>query len=70
VQGERHGDSQTVEGEDMSDEDIRREVLPIPDRWQVGLTTYEATDPDNGFLADPAGAAAGGRAERAGGATG
>jgi hypothetical protein len=32
VHGERHGDSQMVEVEDMADEDIRREVLPIPDR--------------------------------------
>jgi arylsulfatase A-like enzyme len=51
----------TVEVEDMSDEDIRRGVLPIPDRRQVGLTTYEATDPDTAYppirpLRPPAGA--------------
>ena len=40
---------------------IRRAVLPIPDRKPVGLTTYQATDPDTKFppitpLRPPAGA--------------
>jgi arylsulfatase len=29
--------------------DIPREVLPIPDRKPVGLTTYDAKDPDTKF---------------------
>jgi hypothetical protein len=29
-----------------SHDDIPREVLPIPDRKPVGLTTYDAKDPD------------------------
>jgi arylsulfatase len=42
-------------------DDIRREVLPIPDRRPVGLTTYDAKDPDTKFppirpLRPPAGA--------------
>jgi hypothetical protein len=39
------GDSQTAEVEGMADEGIQREVLPIPDRRQVGLTTDDAKDP-------------------------
>lgn len=27
----------------------RREVLPIPDRQHLGLTTYDAKDPDTSF---------------------
>jgi hypothetical protein len=27
-------------------DDIRREVLPIPDRKPVSLTTYDVKDPD------------------------
>ncbi len=30
-------------------EDIQRSVLPIPDRQYVGLTTYDAKDPDTQF---------------------
>jgi arylsulfatase A-like enzyme len=45
----------------MTDEGRQREVLPIPDRRQVGLTTYDAKDPDTSFppiepLRPPAGA--------------
>ena len=45
----------------MADESSQREVLPIPDRRPVGLTTYEAKDPDISFppitpLRPPAGA--------------
>jgi arylsulfatase len=45
----------------VADEKIQREVLPIPDRRQVGLTTYDAKDPDTTFppvepLRPPAGA--------------
>jgi arylsulfatase A-like enzyme len=45
----------------VADEGIQREVLPIPDRRQVGLTTYDAKDPDTSFppirpLRPPAGA--------------
>src|SRR6185436_7861314 len=44
-----------------SHEDVPREVLPIPDRKPVGLTTYDAKDPDTAFppitpLRPPAGA--------------
>ena len=44
-----------------SHDDVRREVLPIPDRKPVGLTTYDAKDPDTKFppirqLRPPAGA--------------
>jgi len=30
-------------------DDLPREVLPIPDRKPVGLTTYDAKDPDTKF---------------------
>src|SRR5678816_482117 len=44
-----------------TDDDVPREVLPIPDRKPVGLTTYDAKDPDTKFppirpLRPPAGA--------------
>ena len=32
----------------MSDR-IARDILPIPDRQHVGLTTYDAKDPDTTF---------------------
>jgi hypothetical protein len=32
-----------------SDNFLRREVLPIPDTKHVGLTTYDAKDPDTKF---------------------
>jgi arylsulfatase len=42
-------------------DEVRREVLPIPDAKHVGLTTFEATDPDTSYppitpLRPPAGA--------------
>ena len=42
-------------------DDIQREILPIPDRAHVGLTTYDAKDPDTRYppivpLRPPAGA--------------
>jgi arylsulfatase len=42
-------------------DDLPREILPIPDRTPVGLTTYEVTDPDTKYppirpLRPPAGA--------------
>ena len=45
----------------MGNDDIQREVLPIPDRQQVGLVTYDAKDPATKFppiepLRPPAGA--------------
>ncbi len=33
----------------MSDKQIQRTILPIPDRPHVGLTTYDAKDPDTKF---------------------
>ncbi len=41
--------------------DVKREVLPIPDLTPAGLTTYVATDPDTSYppivpLRPPAGA--------------
>ena len=44
-----------------SNESLQRSVLPIPDRRQAGLTTYDARDPDTKFppitpLRPPAGA--------------
>ncbi len=30
-------------------DDVQRQVLPIPDRQHVGLTTYDAKDPDTSF---------------------
>jgi hypothetical protein len=33
----------------MSNEKISRTVLPIPDRTHVGLTTYDAKDPDTKY---------------------
>jgi arylsulfatase A-like enzyme len=38
-----------VEVEVMGAGDIQREVLPIPDRSQVGLVTYDAKDPATSF---------------------
>src|SRR4051794_26817102 len=45
----------------MSESDVARTVLPIPERAHVGLTTYDARDPDTAFppltpLRPPAGA--------------
>jgi len=34
---------------DMANDGIQRDVLPIPDRRPVGLTTYDAKDPDTSF---------------------
>jgi hypothetical protein len=50
---------QAMEVADLGD--VQREILPIPDRRQVGLTTYDAKDPDTSFppitrLRPPAGA--------------
>ena len=42
-----------------------RDVLPIPDRQHVGLTTYDAKDPDTSYPADRAAASAGRRPQRA-----
>lgn len=28
---------------------MRRDVLPIPDRKHIGITTFEATDPDTSY---------------------
>jgi hypothetical protein len=33
----------------VADDGIQREVLPIPDRRQIGLTTYDAKDSDTSF---------------------
>src|SRR6516225_7770559 len=33
----------------MSDQVIQRSVLPIPPRRHVGLTTFDAKDPDTSF---------------------
>ncbi len=33
----------------MSNKNISRTVLPIPDRTHVGLTTYDAKDPDTKY---------------------
>ncbi len=44
---------------------VRRDILPIPDVTHVGLTTYDAKDPDTSFPPIRDAAAAGGRAERA-----
>src|SRR5262245_43339670 len=30
-------------------DELRRDTLPIPDRTHVGLTTYDAKDPDTNF---------------------
>ena len=45
----------------MSDDTRGRQLLPIPDAQHVGLTTYDAKDPDTSFppitpLRPPAGA--------------
>ena len=45
----------------MSSSDVPRTVLPIPERAHVGLTTYDAKDPDTSYppiepLRPPAGA--------------
>jgi len=51
-----------VEVDGVADDGIQREVLPIPDRRPVGLTTYDAKDPDTRYppitpLRPPEGAA-------------
>ena len=33
----------------MSDDTLQRSALPIPDRTHVGLTTYDAKDPDTSY---------------------
>jgi hypothetical protein len=33
----------------MTSSDVPRTVLPIPERAHVGLTTYDAKDPDTSF---------------------
>ena len=30
-------------------DEVQRQVLPIPDRQHVGLTTYDAKDPETKF---------------------
>jgi|SRR5712675_2218967 len=45
-----HGFSPTIGEVAMATNDsIGREMLPIPDRKTVGLTTYDAKDPDTTF---------------------
>jgi hypothetical protein len=39
----------SMEVEGMEADDIQRQVLPIPDRLQVGLVTYDAKDPATKF---------------------
>jgi arylsulfatase len=49
----------------MSPQDpLVRSILPIPDVKHVGLTTYDAKDPDTKYPPITQGAAAEGRAER------
>src|SRR5262245_24392376 len=55
------GVARGVRGGTVADEDVQREVLPIPDRPQPWLTTYDARDPDTRYppirpLRPPAGA--------------
>ena len=38
-----------VEVEDVADNDVQREVLPIPDRSSPGVVTYDARSPDTRF---------------------
>ena len=54
----RHGDDAFLNGRCdsdgkvqilMSDDALQRSVLPIPDRTHVGLTTYDAKDPDTSY---------------------
>ena len=47
----------------MSSEGKVRSILPIPDAQHVGVTTYDAKDPDTKYPADRAVAAAEGRAQ-------
>ena len=52
----------------MSDQDkIQRTVLPIPDPQYVGLTTYDAKDPDTKYPSSTLGAPLGGRSSVIGG---
>ncbi len=40
----------TIEEDEMNTQDkIQREILPIPDIPHVGLTTYDAKDPDTKY---------------------
>src|SRR5262245_49129544 len=43
------GVARGVRGGTVADEDVQREVLPIPDRPQPWLTTYDARDPDTRY---------------------
>jgi arylsulfatase A-like enzyme len=46
----RHrGDGAEKENQMSSKDEVQRTVLPIPDRSHVGLTTYDARDPDTSF---------------------
>jgi hypothetical protein len=47
---ERSDLSLDLKGEVMTSNDsLQRSVLPIPDRKPIGLTTYDAKDPDTKF---------------------
>ncbi len=48
-----------------SRDDVRRDVLPIPDPQHVGLTTYDAKDPNTSYPPIKDAAATRGRAQRA-----
>ena len=52
-------------GKGLAASDVQRAVLPIPDRQTVGITTYDAKDPNTKLSADHAAASAAGRAQRA-----
>jgi hypothetical protein len=50
----------------MSDRNsISRDILPVPDAQYVGLTTYDAKDPDNEISADRGAAPSEGCPQRA-----
>ena len=42
----------TATGANGEDRPIQRDILPIPDRKHVGLTTYDAKDPNTKYPAD------------------
>src|SRR5256886_16771574 len=57
----RRKPSMTSNRQPTTSDDLPRQMLPIPDRKHVGLTTFEATDPDTSYppitaLRPPAGA--------------
>ncbi len=44
-----HGNGQAGGGGNPEEPRLRRDILPIPDVQHIGLTTYDAKDPDTSY---------------------